>query len=68
MFYGASLFNHPLNDWRVDKVKDMNRMFQGASAFDQPLGNWRLRAGCNTEGMFDENFRNTRPVEVQRES
>ena len=62
MFHGASAFNQPLNDWRVDNVTNMGGMFHGAKWFNQPLGNWRLRTGCNTERMFDKNFRNSRPV------
>jgi len=64
MFARAAAFNQPLNDWRVDKVTDMFWMFTGASAFDQPLGDWRLRCDCRTEGMFDKNFRNSRPVKA----
>ena len=64
MFRGASSFNQPLNDWRVDNVTDMNHMFCGASSFNQPLGDWRLRAGCNTHEMFNERFRNSRPVKA----
>ena len=63
-FQNAKQFNQPLNDWCVDKVTDMFWMFTGASAFDQPLGDWRLRCGCETEGMLDENFQNSRPVKV----
>ena len=62
MFRYASSFNQPLNDWRVDNVTNMGGMFHGAKWFNQPLGNWRLRTGCNTERMFDKNFRNSRPV------
>jgi len=27
MFYGASSFNQPLNDWNVSNVTDMKQMF-----------------------------------------
>ena len=64
MFCYASSFNQPLNDWRVDNVTDMNHMFCGASSFNHPLGDWRLRAGCNTHEMFNERFRNSRPVKA----
>merc|ERR1739848_421092 len=53
MFHGASSFNQPLNDWRVDNVTDMGGMFRDASSFNQPLGDWRLRSDCNTDRMFD---------------
>ena len=69
MFNGASSFNQPLNDWRVDNVASMGSMFYSASAFDQPLGDWQLRPDCNTCNMFGHpdynictNFQNSRPV------
>jgi len=62
MFFCASAFNQPLNDWQVHNVTDMATMFRGAKSFNQPLGHWRLPAGCGTELMFDKNFRNSRPV------
>ena len=37
-FAGASSFNQPLNDWRVDKVIDMGSMFSHASSFNQDIG------------------------------
>ena len=62
MFYGQSSFNQPLNDWRVDNVTNMSYMFYGARSFNQPLGDWRLRSDCGTNRMFDETFRNSRPL------
>ena len=62
MFMGQSAFNQPLNDWRVDNVTNMSYMFYGAGSFNQPLGDWRLRSDCRTNRMFDETFRNSRPL------
>ena len=62
MFETASAFNQPLNEWRVDNVTNMSWMFRNASSFNQPLGDWRLGCLCSTVDMFDENFRNSRPV------
>ena len=45
MFAGASSFNQPLNDWRVDKVTNMGNMFINASSFNQPLNDWRVGVG-----------------------
>ena len=54
----------PISSWNTSKVTDMSGMFAGASSFNQPLGDWRLRAGCNTHEMFNERFRNSRPVKA----
>ena len=42
----------------------MDNMFSNASSFNHPLGDWRLRTDCDTTGMFDESFRNSRPVKA----
>ena len=52
MFAYASSFNQPLNDWRVDKVTNMQYMFAYATSFNHPLGDWQIREGCNTNCMF----------------
>ncbi len=54
MFYEASAFNQPLNNWNVSNVTDMSSMFEGASAFDQPLSNWNVSSVTNMEDMFYE--------------
>ncbi len=40
MFYQASSFNQPLNNWNVSNVTGMIRMFYNASAFNQDLSMW----------------------------
>jgi surface protein len=41
MFFGASVFNQPINNWNVAAVTSMADMFRGAGmAFQQPLNNW----------------------------
>ena len=40
MFYGATSFNQPLNDWDVSKVTTMQGMFRSTSSFNQPLDQW----------------------------
>ena len=50
--YGASAFNQPLNDWRVDKVTNMEGMFRSASSFNQPLGTWRVDNVMDMRCMF----------------
>ena len=37
MFWNASSFNQPLNDWNVSNVRRMDAMFENASSFNQPL-------------------------------
>ena len=37
MFYNASSFNQPLNNWKVSNVTDMDSMFYEATSFNQPL-------------------------------
>ena len=41
MFYGASRFNQPLNDWNVSKTY-LAFMFADATSFNQPLNNWNV--------------------------
>ena len=53
MFYQASAFNQPLNNWDVSSVTDMLRMFYQASAFNQPLNNWDVSSVTNMIGMFE---------------
>ena len=52
MFHGASAFNQPLNDWRVDNVRNMMAMFCGASSFNQPIGGWRVNNVTDMRWMF----------------
>ena len=33
MFYGATSFNQPLNEWDTSSVTDMVGMFDGATSF-----------------------------------
>jgi surface protein len=40
MFYGASSFDQPLNEWNTGQVVTMRYMFYGASSFNQPLNDW----------------------------
>ena len=67
MFYGASSFNQPLNDWQVDKVTHMYSMFAEASSFNQPLGSWSIGRGWKFSGMFEgaKAFKSSKPVRRQ---
>jgi len=40
MFFGATSFNQPLNNWDVSQVTDMEAMFYQATSFNKPLDNW----------------------------
>ena len=37
MFWGATSFNQPLNNWNVSNVRYMGGMFNRATSFNQPL-------------------------------
>ena len=52
MFYAASAFNQPLNNWNVSSVTNMDFMFYYASAFNQPLNNWNVSSVTNMDFMF----------------
>ena len=52
MFYNASAFNQPLNNWNVSSVTDMSVMFANASAFNQPLNNWNVSSVTYMTSMF----------------
>ena len=51
MFEYAYKFNQPLDNWRLDKAKEIKYMFQGASKFKQDLG-WCLDDDVNQNDAF----------------
>jgi hypothetical protein len=52
MFWGATAFNQPLNDWTVDRVTNMKFMFAKAASFNQPLDRWVVLNVTNMSSMF----------------
>ena len=52
MFFRATSFNQPLNNWNVSKVTNMSKMFNYASAFNQPLNNWNVSNVTDMSYMF----------------
>ena len=50
MFYNASAFNQPLNNWDVSSVIDMTSMFRG-SAFNHTISCWDIKT-VNVETAF----------------
>ena len=54
MFYEASNFNQPLNDWDFSSVTNMIRMFCKASNFNQPLNDWDVSSVTDMVDMFYE--------------
>jgi surface protein len=45
VFYKATDFNQPLDDWNVKSVTSMKSMFREASNFNQSLDNWDVKKG-----------------------
>ena len=54
MFYEATAFNQPLNDWDVSGVTNMINMFTRALAFNQPLNDWDVSNYSDTTLQLDE--------------
>ena len=52
LFYNASSFNQPLNNWNVSNVTNMGIMFANASAFNQDLNNWNVSNVTGMGAMF----------------
>jgi surface protein len=52
MFYGASIFNQPLNSWNTSNVTNMSAMFSAASIFNRPLDSWNTSNVTDMSSMF----------------
>merc|ERR1719162_1743512 len=52
MFYYATNFNQPLDDWNVASVNDMDSMFRKAFDFNQPLDDWNVASVTDMRSMF----------------
>ena len=52
MFYGATAFNQPLEQWNVSNVTNMQYMFQYVTRFNQPLEQWNVSNVTDMYGMF----------------
>ena len=39
-WFGARVFNQPIDHWDVSNVEEMGAMFENASSFNQPLEKW----------------------------
>ena len=52
MFYYATSFNQPLNNWNVSNVTCINSMFLRAESFNQPLNNWNVSNVTYMNNMF----------------
>jgi len=62
MFYGASAFNQPLNDWDMSHVADLSFMFYGAVSFNQPVNEWDLSSATTLTAMFFQAVSFNQPV------
>ena len=52
MFFGASLFNQPLNNWNTSHITTMEGMFYKASSFNQNIRNWNT-SNVTATNLFD---------------
>ena len=52
MFREASAFDQPIGGWRVNKVRDMEKMFRDASVFNNNIGAWKTSLVTNMGDMF----------------
>jgi len=62
MFYQASLFNQPLDNWDVSNVTNMRGMFAFTSAFNQPLNSWNISNVTDIHAMFWYNTSFNQPL------
>ena len=53
MFWEATSFNQPLEQWDVSSVEDMRYMFGCATSFNQPLEKWGVSNVKNMDSMFN---------------
>ena len=52
MFWGASSFNQPLNEWVTSEVTNMYAMFITAASFNGDITNWNTSKVTDMQGMF----------------
>ena len=54
MFYGASIFDQPIDLWNTSSVINMSNMFYGATTFNQDIGGWDISGVQNMSYMLDD--------------
>jgi len=42
MFYGATSFNQPLDNWNTSNITTISYLFNGARNFNQDLSGWNI--------------------------
>lgn len=52
MFHRAKYFNHPIGNWDVSSVTNMECIFCGCSNFNQPLDRWDVSNAKDMAYMF----------------
>jgi surface protein len=52
LFYGATQYNSPLENWDVSNVSSMNSMFQNATFFNQNITSWNVSNVSSMNSMF----------------
>jgi surface protein len=66
MFYRATNFNQPLNNWNTSNVQYMTYMFAGTSSarnsFDQDISMWNVSEVTHTTGYEPDGFSSYTPA------
>lgn len=52
IFYGATIFNQPLNKWNVSAFGQFNGMFNTAKAFNQDISMWNTSSAWRMANLF----------------
>ena len=52
MFWNATAFNQPLNDWDISKVTTMASMFKNATSFNQDISGWDISNVIDISSIF----------------
>ena len=63
MFYGATVYNQPLDSWVTSSVYYMNQMFHTNDEFNQPLDSWNTVSVISMTGMFEFAIKFNQPIQ-----
>lgn len=60
-FYGTTVFNQPLNDWKMSSATNLRAMFM-SSAYNQPVDKWDVSNVTNMFYVFMNNNKFNQPL------